>query len=486
MPAILGTRVYWTPATSSGAPKPKQILKNSGYITVTLQGVQYKADGSWWQRQFGGSDRIAIATQVTWFNGADNKSASVIQDVRKIGVPSTNALAIGRIIALKVPASADGLELKIGIHAIHDDNLAKTLQLLNSEEFKQPLQLAPVVLGQALAVANMVKKTFTNEETDPLAATFPGVLAAEAGEDPIALNRLVEGHIVIVVKQDDSDELDFNPSELRVAGNSLLRNGEPLPNTYMLYNVSFDKWRGADNTSASARKFADASSKADELLFAAVEERTRIVASAHDLLMQGKGILDTDDSFRPEERAMIAAAAFKAVADKIKANSLESPGPVLETLSHQVKTLPLLAAAVEPSEGEAAMLEEYARELAEAGLPLGMTLAAGVSAPDTAPLPLPIEAPVLATQFQNAACPVQNFGGITDAQWLCLQQKAAEAGIAIHGTVGQATEQGVTIGWNYDATAQTLELACLSKPFLYPCSMINAKLRELVDGCASH
>jgi hypothetical protein len=75
---------------------------------------------------------------------------------------------IGRNVVLKVPASADGIELQVSIHAVQNDNLGKTFQLLNSDDFKQPLQLAPVALGQALCVANLIKKTFTGVEEDPL------------------------------------------------------------------------------------------------------------------------------------------------------------------------------------------------------------------------------------------------------------------------------------------------------------------------------
>src|SRR5215475_14486367 len=177
MSDVKGTRVYWKPSSGS-AGAPEQILKNSGYVSIVLQAVQYKADGNFWQRHFGGSDKITVSTQMTWENGSDSKTAAAIQDFRKISVPSVNLLAIGRNVVLKVPAVADGIEMKANISAIHDDNLGKTLQLLNSDEFKQPLQLAPVVVGQVLTIASLVKKTFTDvDPTEALAATYPGIIS---------------------------------------------------------------------------------------------------------------------------------------------------------------------------------------------------------------------------------------------------------------------------------------------------------------------
>src|SRR5205823_3273118 len=157
---------------------------------------------------------------------------AAIQDFRKVSVPSTNALAVGRNIVLKVPAAADGIEMQVGITAVHDDNLGKTLQILNSDEFKQPLQLAPVAVGQILTIATLVKKAFT--DTDPaqmLAASYPGIISDQGIDDPVANNRLVQGYIIAVVKQDDEDQLDYDSNRLTVSGNGVLNNGVPIENT---------------------------------------------------------------------------------------------------------------------------------------------------------------------------------------------------------------------------------------------------------------
>jgi hypothetical protein len=487
MAQVQGTRVYWRPSTSTPGTEPVQILKNSGYISVTLQAVQYKAGGDWWQRTFGGSDKITVSTQVTWQNGANHVTAAAIQDFRKVSVPSVNALAMGRNIVLKVPASADGIELQLDIHAVHADNLAKTLQLLNSDEFKQPLQLAPVAVGEVLSISNLVKKTFTDAEGDALTATYPGIVSLEQMTDPVGASRIVQGYIVVIVKQDDSDQLDFEPSTLTIAGNRVLSNGQPIDNTYMVYNVTFDKWRGADPTSPAAKKFAGASSKADELIFATPDQRQGIIAAARDLLMQGKGLLDADDTFLDTEKAVLANAAFQAVADKIKANAGGGQAARVAGVGERFADVPAIVATIERNAEDRAAVNEYAAELAEAGLHLGFNL-------DARPSTLPVTVSPATTRAASArpgtwasaapACASQTFSEITPEKWQRLVTKAAESGIPINGNEGRGSYDGVTVSWKYDATTDRLTLTCVSKPFLVACSLVNAKLHDLVDACS--
>jgi hypothetical protein len=166
-----------------------------------------------------------------------------------------------------------------------------------------------------------------------------------------------------------------------VNGNRVLLNGAPLPNTYMVYNVTFDKSCGADPTSARAKKFAEASSKADELIFAALDQRQAIISAAHDLLMQGRGPLDGDDTYQNEEKSVLAIASFQAVADKIKANT-GAPAPQAPVTRGE--GIPAHLALVEPSDEERLAVSTYIDDLSRAGLQFGIsldatTLSSGIS-----------------------------------------------------------------------------------------------------------
>jgi hypothetical protein len=81
------------------------------------------------------------------------------------------------------------------------------------------------------------------------------------------------------------------------------------------------------------------------------------------------------------------------------------------------------------------------------------------------------------------SCAAQIFTNISSDQFACLVGKANAAGIAISGNVGNASKDGITIQWSFDAGANTLTIQCTSSPFLVPCGTINSKIDELVDSC---
>ncbi len=378
MTILTGTRVYWRPAARSETDSPRQILKNSGYINVVLQAVQYKSSGNFWQQTFGGRNKITLSTHVLWQSGSDSKTAAVIQDVREIAVPSRNILAIGRNVVLKVPAGADGLELQVHIGAVQDDNLARTLQLLNSEEFKKPLQLAPVLVGQAITIATMVKKVFTGPgTTEVLAASYPGIISEEEIPNPIDGNRLVEGYIILMVKQDEADRLDFDPEKLTVNGNELLFDGAAVPNTYVVYNVSFDRWRGRDTGSSWSMKFEQASSRLDDLILGKPGDRQSAIDSAVDLLKAGIALLDEDVNYITFEKRNLKKSAIQELQAKITSSASASPAArgALSSLS------PPLAALVEKLEFSYPNLESdvatYAAQLEEDGATFDFDLPSG-------------------------------------------------------------------------------------------------------------
>jgi len=289
-----------------------------------------------------------------------------------------NALAIGRNIALKVPAIANGLEMQIAISAVKDDNLGRTLQLLNGDDFKKPLELAPVAVGQILTITNLVKRVFTDmEPSQVLTASYPGIISEAEMSDPVANNRLVEGYIILIVKQDDEDRLDFDSAGLSVEGDTLLFNKNPIPNTYMVYNVTTDQFRGRDAESAWSKKFVQASSKADELIFAAPDQRQHIISAAYDLLKEGGALLDNDDNYLISERTRWKKAVYVEVADKIKDNSgAQPPTGAPSALARAARALGIAPEdkGREPTEENIRdEVREFSGELAKAGLALGFS-----------------------------------------------------------------------------------------------------------------
>jgi hypothetical protein len=82
-----------------------------------------------------------------------------------------------------------------------------------------------------------------------------------------------------------------------------------------------------------------------------------------------------------------------------------------------------------------------------------------------------------------AECPIQTFSGITQARFNCLVLKAQATGITISGNAGTATKDGITLRWQFDPAAQTLDLQCTNSPFFIPCELINTKIHDMMNAC---
>lgn len=84
-----------------------------------------------------------------------------------------------------------------------------------------------------------------------------------------------------------------------------------------------------------------------------------------------------------------------------------------------------------------------------------------------------------------SSCATQSFSNITLDRFNCLVTKAKAAGINISGYSGSVSQDGITIAWTFEPTANTLSIQCTSAPFFVPCGTVNSKIHDLVDSCSS-
>lgn len=377
----MGTRRIWKPLPGVKNPEDEQILKLGGYINIVLQAVHYRVNGNFWQGIFGGSDRITLTTQLTYQAGNDTKIAAAIQDVRKVKVDAPHYLAIGRNIALKVPATADGLELKVEISAIEDDNLETALTLLNSDEYRRPLELAPPVVGQIFAISSLVKKLFTQAGPKKrLEATYPAIISEQKTPQPDENNRLMKGYIVLVYENDDDegilDKLDV--SKLDVSGDKLKYNGKPMQSTYIVYNISADPFRGLNTAGGWYKKFQSAVRKLDEIDISPEEKWNDIYNQAITFWSQANALLDEDETYIPEEQRLIKKERLKEIKDVYKEKASATTGPAAAGALESQKIGNILPEAIaasidfaeEPVRRLAIDAQEYSNNLQKVGLAL--------------------------------------------------------------------------------------------------------------------
>jgi hypothetical protein len=85
-----------------------------------------------------------------------------------------------------------------------------------------------------------------------------------------------------------------------------------------------------------------------------------------------------------------------------------------------------------------------------------------------------------AKEFLMSGNPKQTFHGITRAIFARLRRKASRFGIRVASPKGEAVKDGVVIQWNYDPSAELLEVECRA-PFWLNSTRVNRDLRNEIE-----
>src|SRR6266568_123180 len=306
-----GTQPYWMPDPIAGG-KTSQIQKGTGYVSISIISAHYRSDGNFWQKLFGGSDKVTLTTGIVHTSGAKQTSSASIEDTRKFDVGKPSYFGLGNhFIALKLPTDCDGIEVSVSIAAVKSDNLSGALNLLNSGELKSTLQLAPPAVSESLAIAGVVKKLLTS--TDPqttLQGVYGGKVSEGAINDPIKDSCLCTGYLILLYRESDNDlNLDgLEGSRFTITDNVLKYDGHAVPSSYVVLRYSFDEVRGMDRDADWFNTFSAANAAVDDLATAADDkERQKIFASAISLYKQGHKLLQADPSYTANEAEAISA-----------------------------------------------------------------------------------------------------------------------------------------------------------------------------------
>ena len=320
--ASLGIRKFYKAFDDSVNPDKNQIIKNSGYISVLLHSVIYNSKSNFWQDFFGGEDKIALTSSITYKTPGKNIEATSVQDKRSVSAGNTHLLALTKTIALKVPANADGLELKVGIVAVKNDNFENGLNLMDSDEFKQPLELSPIPVGQILSVTKVIKKIFSEDsENNPLEASFAGLISHSPTKNPIEQERLTSGYIIMVANNDEDSDFvsNIDPEKLQVTADGLEYAGKSVTHTNIVYSIIFEPTRGINQLSKWFSKFQEALNKLDDIFESNSEaEQKKILTDSRKLWREGSALLFDDPSYINDERRSIKASFFKKINEKYK------------------------------------------------------------------------------------------------------------------------------------------------------------------------
>lgn len=207
--AILGTKKFWKPSVGSSiTQKENQILKNAGYINLQLRTVNYMSVGDFWQNTFGGKDNIALATTLKYQSGNDSIEAISVQDIREVKANKNYNLGLQRNIAVKIPANADAIAIEVKMIAVKNDSLQAKFDMLNQPEYQSALQLAPAVVGQVLTITSLVKKLFTESDSNAqIEASYAGIISSQQEDNPVSNGKFTRG-LLIMISTNDGDQFN--------------------------------------------------------------------------------------------------------------------------------------------------------------------------------------------------------------------------------------------------------------------------------------
>lgn len=316
---ILGTKKFWRPAPgASPTQKENQILKNSGYINIQLFSVNYMSKGNFWQNTFGGTSDIALTTTLKYTSGVELIEATAVQDFRTVKVNKNYNLGLQRNIAVKIPAIVDDLYMDVKMTAVKNDKLEAKFDMLNKPDYQSALQLAPVFIGQALTITSLVKDLFSESgPSNQLEASFAAIISKASEDNPIKNGKLTKGMLIMVSTNEGDSFNNVDESKFALRGEELYYKGTRVENTYVIFNISFDQYKGADEKAEWFAKYNEALNNLEKIrLNRDKKEIERIFTESKTLWIEGNALINADQSYINSERIKIKAAIIKQIDDK--------------------------------------------------------------------------------------------------------------------------------------------------------------------------
>ncbi len=317
--AILGTKKFWKPAIgASTTQRENQILKNSGYLNLQLHSVNYMSRGNFWQNTFGGSDKIALATNLKYQSGVDSIEATSVQDVREVEVNHNYNLGLQRNIAIKIPVNADAISIDVKMTAVKDDLLQAKFDMLNKPEYQSALQLAPTVVGQVLTITSLVKNLFSDSDPDTqLEASYAGIISKQSEDNPVSNGKLTKG-MLIMISTDEGDQFEgVNENDFELRGDSLYYQDNQVENTYVVFNISFEPLKGDNENANWFKKYNAALNNLNKIMISVDDaEKIKIFNDSKNMWIEGNALIDADASYINNEKLRIKAAAIKTIKEK--------------------------------------------------------------------------------------------------------------------------------------------------------------------------
>lgn len=301
-----GVRTVWLPLS----PEKKlvtPIVKNEGYINIHLVSAQYRSEGTWWQKRMGGTDAIALTTGITYRAGNERIEAKAVQQRPSLKADTTRNLAINKVLAEKIPATADALSIEVQLSVLQNDRLREIFEMLQRPEYQPALELTPKIVGQVLTISSMIKQLLTEDgSVAAMQCSYSGIIPAETPVDPLSGSYLSQGWLLFIDTGNDAQLSDGGSETFEIKDMQLFQRGKKVERTYLIFRITADSRRGVDQSSHWNKKYTKALQHLDAIrLKKKEEEQQRLLQEAMGYWMEGNVLLETDQNYVDRERIQI-------------------------------------------------------------------------------------------------------------------------------------------------------------------------------------
>jgi hypothetical protein len=81
------------------------------------------------------------------------------------------------------------------------------------------------------------------------------------------------------------------------------------------------------------------------------------------------------------------------------------------------------------------------------------------------------------------ACDRLTYSGVDASKWARVKDVVSRSyGVNIESDRGEASKGGFGLRWAYEPSDQTLQIQCVTKPFLVPCGVVNKRINDAAES----
>jgi hypothetical protein len=81
------------------------------------------------------------------------------------------------------------------------------------------------------------------------------------------------------------------------------------------------------------------------------------------------------------------------------------------------------------------------------------------------------------------ACDRLTYSAVDASRWARIKDVVSRNyGVDIESDRGEASKGGFALSWTYEPSDQTLEIQCVTKPFLVPCGVVNKRINDAAES----